>query len=56
MAKRRNGVDGAIALLLALVRHNGQVAMAALPAETGVPRASLYRIARMLADAGLGAA
>ncbi|MDB5525011.1 MAG: hypothetical protein JWM58_2774 [Rhizobium sp.] len=53
MGKYQNGIDGAIALLLALVRHNGEAPVALLVKECGLARASLYRIARILADAGL---
>ena len=50
---RRNGVDAAIALLLALVAHNGEAKAAELRREIGAPRASFHRIVRTLAAAGL---
>lgn len=53
MGARQNGVDGAIALLLALSRHNGRVALSVVMAECGLARASLHRIALTLEAAGL---
>ena len=50
---RRNGVDAAIALLLALVAHDGEAKAAELRREIGAPRASFHRIVRTLAAAGL---
>lgn len=53
MGKYQNGIDAAISLLQALIRHNGEVSFAELSAECGIARASLYRIAGMLGEAGL---
>lgn len=53
MGEYRNGIDGAIALLLALTRRNGEATLTELAAECGIARASLYRIVRILEDAGL---
>ncbi len=50
---QRNGVDAAIALLLALVAHNGEAKVSILRRAIGAPRASFYRIVRALATAGL---
>jgi len=51
--ERGNGVDGAIGLLLALGAAGGTARVAAMQAATGLPRASLFRIARTLAAEGL---
>jgi ABC-type sugar transport system substrate-binding protein len=50
---RRNGVDAAIALLLALVAHGGEASAALLRREIGAPRASFHRIVRTLSAAGI---
>ncbi len=50
---QRNGVDAAIALLLALVAHDGEAKASILRREIGAPRASFHRIVRALATAGL---
>ena len=50
---QRNGVDAAIALLLALGAHNGEAAAAELRREIGAPRSSFHRIVRTLAAVGL---
>jgi ribose transport system substrate-binding protein len=50
---QHNGVDTAIALLLALVEHNGEAKASALRRQIGAPRASFHRIARTLAAAGM---
>jgi len=51
--QRRTGVDVAIAILKALAAANGEIGTTQLLAQTGLPRASLYRVAGTLADAGL---
>jgi ribose transport system substrate-binding protein len=50
---QHNGVDAAIALLLALVAHNGEAKASSLRREIGAPRASFHRIVRTLATAGI---
>lgn len=49
----RNGVDAAIALLLALSRHDGAIRSSELAREIGLPRSSFHRIAQALAAGGL---
>lgn len=49
----RNGVDAAIALLLALSRHASAVRSSELASEAGLPRSSFHRIAQALAAGGL---
>lgn len=51
--ERGNGVDGAIVLLLALAAGGGSVRTGALIAATGLPRASLFRMAKTLAAEGV---
>lgn len=53
MGQYRNGIDDAITLLLALAQHNGEAKLTDLAAECGIARASSYRIARILEEAGL---
>ena len=53
MAGRRNGVDAAIALLVALADSNGASNAAALRLRIGAPRASFHRIVRTLEAAGI---
>jgi ribose transport system substrate-binding protein len=50
---QRNGVDVAIALLLALAEANGEAKASALRQKVGAPRASFHRIVRTLAAAGI---
>lgn len=52
-ARKKNGVDGAIALLQALARANGPMNSARLAADIGLPRSSFHRIARALSEAKL---
>ncbi|OJX55333.1 MAG: hypothetical protein BGO81_08620 [Devosia sp. 66-22] len=51
--ERGNGVDGAIRLLLALARAGGTARTSELIATTGLPRASLFRMAKALAGEGV---
>ncbi len=51
--ERGNGVDGAIGLLLALTASGGSARTGALIAATGLPRASLFRMAKTLAAEGV---
>ena len=51
--RQRNGVDAAIALLVALAESNGEAKAAALRQRIGAPRASFHRIVRTLAAAGI---
>ena len=51
--ERSNGVDGAIRLLQAIASAGGAVRTAALIAATGLPRASLFRMAKTLAAEGV---
>jgi len=53
MGKYHNGIDAAISLLLALVRHNGEAPLNVIASECGIARASLYRIVRTLEEAGI---
>jgi ribose transport system substrate-binding protein len=50
---QHNGVDAAIALLLALTKRNGEAKTSVLRSEIGTPRASIHRIVRALAKEGL---
>ena len=50
---QHNGVDAAIALLLALVAHDGEAKASELRREIGAPRASFHRIVRTFAAAGI---
>jgi ribose transport system substrate-binding protein len=50
---QRNGVDAAIALLVALADSNGEAKTSALRRKVGAPRASFHRIVRTLAAAGI---
>lgn len=51
--KNRNGVDGAIALLSALAESGGDASTSGLEQTTGLPRASLHRIAVTLEQQGI---
>jgi ribose transport system substrate-binding protein len=53
MTGRRNGVDTAIALLVALAESNGAAKTAALRRKIGAPRASFHRIVGTLETAGI---
>jgi ribose transport system substrate-binding protein len=50
---QRNGVEAAIALLVALGESNGEARASALRHKIGAPRASFHRIVRTLAAAGI---
>jgi ribose transport system substrate-binding protein len=52
-ARRRNGVDSAIALLASLAERNGEAKASAIRLKISAPRASFSRIVRTLAAAGL---
>lgn len=51
--ERGNGVDGAIRLLLALAAAGGRARSGELLKATGLPRASLFRMAKTLAAEGV---
>lgn len=48
-----NGIDAAIALILALIESNAEASTADLSRSTGIPRSSLHRIALALSACGV---